>query len=84
MSTGLARIQASKARAAASASTRPQAITASPRARLMVVSSVTCPRRSFSQPPPRMRACTPKVARISRGVMNSTVAPRASPTASPR
>src|SRR6266536_1559826 len=47
------------------------------------VSSVTSPGCRRSQPPPTMFRCTPNWARTSLAVKNSTVAPRASPTASP-
>ncbi len=85
MSTGLPRIHWSNACAASRASTRPpDNKMASPSARLMVVSSVTMPGRSLSQPPPVRWRCRPIWWRISLGVRNSTVAPSASPTARPR
>ncbi len=62
----------------------PSASMARARQRDISVSSVTRPGRGAASPPPTISRCTPCAARISPGVMNSTVAPSASPTARPR
>jgi hypothetical protein len=60
MSTGLDRIQASNEVAHGSAWTRPPLRRmASASAMVMPVSSVTCPARNLSQPPPMISQCVP-------------------------
>ena len=84
MSTGLPRIHATNASAMARRFQPPLAIKAEPSASAISVSSVTRPGFKCSQPPPMISLWTLYCAAISRAVMNSTVAPSASPMARPR
>jgi hypothetical protein len=81
ISLGFDACHATKRAAMSSASNAPRSTSERAMQSAICVSSVISPGATFSQPPPMMSRNWPCWRRMASGVMNSSVAPKASPAA---